>query len=59
MFISIMCVVPFEVKRGDQIPWSWSYKLLWANMWVLEMNSGPLQKQQVFLTTEPSLYPLL
>jgi hypothetical protein len=26
-------------------------------MWLLELNSGPLEKQTVLLTAEPSLYP--
>ena len=26
-------------------------------MWVLETNTGPLQEQQVLLTTESPLYP--
>ena len=28
---------------------------LWAAMWVLEANPGPLEEQPVLLTTEPSL----
>lgn len=27
----------------------------WATVWCWELNSGPLQEQQVLLTAEPSL----
>lgn len=28
--------VPSESRRGSQVPWSWSYRLLWDIVWVLE-----------------------
>lgn len=36
-----------DLKWGDQTPWNWSHKLLWAFMWVLgtELNPCALQKQ--------------
>jgi hypothetical protein len=46
--------MPVEATRGSWIPWNWSYR--W--WWVFEIeNLGPLEKQSVFLTTKPSLYP--
>ena len=51
--------VPAEAKRWFWIPWYWSYidscDLL-CGCW--ELNLGPLEEQQAFLTTEPSLQPL-
>lgn len=43
-----------ETRRGHQIPWSWSYKRLWAawaGCW--ELDLGPLEEQPV--TAEPPL----
>jgi hypothetical protein len=34
-----------------------NYRWLWATMWLLELNSGPLEEQSVLLTAEPSLQP--
>lgn len=35
-FMCTMCMKePTEVRRGRWIPWNWSYRLLWAVMWVL------------------------
>lgn len=28
---------------------------LWATMWMLELNPGPLEEEPVFLTAEPLL----
>jgi hypothetical protein len=42
---------------GHQILWNWSYRQVWAAMWVLELNPGPLEEKVVLLTTEPSLQP--
>jgi hypothetical protein len=33
--------------------WSWSRRWLWAALW--ELKAGPLEKQSLLLTTEPSL----
>ena len=38
-----------------QISRNWSYEWLWAAMWVLGMNPGPLEEQSMLLTPEPSL----
>lgn len=46
---------PSEVRRQCWIPWNWSFRGWWATVWVLELNPGPLQKQQVLLLSEPSL----
>jgi hypothetical protein len=45
----------YMYTRGHEIPWDYSCILLWATMWLLELNSGPLEEQSVCLTTEPSL----
>jgi hypothetical protein len=36
---------------------SWNYRQLWATMWVLDLNPGPLEEQSVFPTAKPSLQP--
>lgn len=36
-------------------PWNWSHRRLCCMVWVLGTELGPLYKQQVLLTTEPSL----
>lgn len=49
--------VPAETKRGLWIPWSWSYKRLWAaehGCW--EPNSGALWEQFTISATKPSLH---
>lgn len=53
---SYSCLVPLEVRRMCHIPWTWTHRLLWANMvdagnwsWVLWRNKESL------LTPEPSL----
>jgi hypothetical protein len=51
--VSAVCLVPW--KLGDRIPWNWSYKLLSGHIGGWESNQGPLEKQPVLLTTEPSL----
>lgn len=33
---TIACLVPVSVRRSSQITWSWSYRLLWATIWVLQ-----------------------
>lgn len=45
-----------EKKRGCKIPWSWSYRWLyaaWYECW--EPKFGPLEEQCDFITTEPLL----
>ena len=37
-FFYHVCAVPSEVRRGHQIPCSWSYSWLWAAMWVLRSD---------------------
>lgn len=42
--------------QRHEIPWSWSYRSLWATQWgCQELDSGPLQEQCVHLTAGPSL----
>lgn len=38
--VSHVCLVPEGVRRGHQIPWIRTYRLLWAAMWCLEQNPG-------------------
>lgn len=46
MFYPYVCCTPcacrvlLEVRTGSQIPWNWSYRQLWATMWVLELEPG-------------------
>lgn len=47
-------LVPTEARRTE-IPKS----CIWAAMWLLELNSGPLEKRSMFLLTEPSLQLLI
>jgi hypothetical protein len=35
-----VCLVPTEVRRRCQILWNWSYKRLWATVWVLGIELG-------------------
>lgn len=32
--------VPIEARRRYQIPWNWSHRWFWANMWVLGIGTG-------------------
>jgi hypothetical protein len=50
------CMSVYHVHEDCQIPWDWSYRRLWAAVWVLGMNPGPLEKQPVLLITEPTFY---
>lgn len=54
-----MCIphaylVPTEAKKGQNIPWNWSYsyQLLCCYR---EINPDPLENQQVLLASESSL----
>lgn len=37
-----MCLVLKEAKRGQWLPWNWSYRLLGATKWVLENRTQVL-----------------
>jgi hypothetical protein len=52
-----VCLMPSESRRGHQTLQNWSYRWLWAK-WVLGMELGPLKKQPVLLTAEPSAQSL-
>ena len=54
-----VCLVPEEVNRGYQTPWSWSLVVLSCLTWGWGQNPDPLQEQQVLLTAEPSLHSTL
>ena len=32
------CLVPTEARRGHRLPWNWSYRWLWATVWVLRIE---------------------
>ena len=34
------CAVPSEAREGIRFPWVWSYRELWAAMWVLRIKPG-------------------
>lgn len=45
------------VRGGCQIACKWSYRWLWAVIWVLGIKMSPLPEQQELRTTESSLQP--
>jgi hypothetical protein len=50
--IYAMCIQKsLEARRGQQIPWNWSYRWLWAMMWILR----PEPRFSARTTTDPSL----
>lgn len=50
-----MCTVcvPMEVKRKPWIPWSWSYKRLWAATWLVGTEPGSSEERQMLLAWGP------
>lgn len=46
-YLSCARLVPEEVRKGNEIPQSWSCRGLWAAVWCQESNSGPLEEQWV------------
>jgi hypothetical protein len=47
-------------QKGQQIPWNWNDRQLWApNLDAGNQNPELLQEQQVLLATKPSLQPSL
>ena len=34
------CLVTLEARRGHWMSWNWSYRQLWATMWVLSIELG-------------------
>ena len=48
----LLCLVPLEARRRQQIPWNWSYRQL---CWCCESNPGPLEEQSVFTVAQPPL----
>ena len=57
--ISVYVQVHMESKRGYRIPWSSSYRQLWAAQCGFWEPNSILWKQQAHLTAEPSLQPVL
>lgn len=60
MSVHHLCVWdPLETRRGHQIFWNWSYRYLWATLWVLGVEPGSLEERPVLLITKLSfLYSL-
>lgn len=57
--VYIVCADAHRGQRGCWIPWTLSYKSLWATLyWCGELNSGLLEEQQAVLIAEPSLQAL-
>ena len=58
-FYYCMCisVLPSCVSVwGCQIPWNWSYRQLWAAMWMLGIEPGSSDRAVFALNREPSLH---
>jgi hypothetical protein len=53
------CHVHVCLCEEYQITWNWSYRQLWAPMWVLGIEADSLEEQTVPLTTEPPITPAL
>lgn len=51
-----LCTRALSGQKGYWIHSKWSYRQLWAAMWVLGAEPGPLPKT-VLLTSKPSLQP--
>ena len=39
-----VCPVPMRFRTRHLIPWNWSYRQLWATMWMLETEPGSSQR---------------
>lgn len=50
-----LCVwlVSREAWRGHQIPWDWSYRQLWAIVWMLGIECGSSKKSDCSLSPAP------
>jgi hypothetical protein len=44
------CICVPHVSRGPQIPWNWSYRWLWATMWVLGIEPGSYWREACALS---------
>lgn len=51
---SCVYVVPLEARGEYWISWNWSYRMLFATVWVLEMEPRLHKKQPMLLAAEPS-----
>lgn len=57
-YVSCVCLIPMEVRRGHWMSWDWSYSYeLPCGRW--ELNPCPLEEWPVLLNTESSLKSLL
>lgn len=59
MSVDRLYAVPTEARRRSRIPWNWSYRSLWAVLWVLGINSDPLEEQLVLILTECLSIPVV
>jgi hypothetical protein len=59
MFVHTCMCGASDARKEDPILWNFNYRWLWATMWLLGIELGPLEEQPVLLTTESSLQPLL
>lgn len=55
--VPYMCVLSLKARRGQQVSWHWSYRLL-AAIWVLRSKLGLLEEQRVFLSISAAPLPL-
>lgn len=58
-FVHMWVQVPVESRRQCGVPWSWSYRYLWAawhGCW--ELSMGNLPEQWTFSTVKTSLAPV-
>lgn len=47
-------MMPTKFRRGNLMPWNWSYRCSKPTCRCWELNPGPLDEQLVLLTSEPS-----
>ena len=38
--VPLAILMSTKARRGNQIPWIWSYRWLWATVWILGTESG-------------------
>ena len=55
IYIPHAFLVPMEVRRGHLISWNWSYRQLWASMWLVGIKPCSCRRA---VKTEPSLQSL-
>lgn len=53
-FIPCVCLMPTETRRRHWKPWNWSYRYLWATMWVPATQSWSWTRTFNHWATSPS-----